>query len=349
MPLIGYACPPGSVTHGERHEVAYCLGECKNPCVSPPLLNAIYRAERENHHVGAYISASMLTDDGNCARQVVYERTYPFFEYPRNRWWAFRGTLGHSLVEAAGVGMEAYGWEQELRMSVPLTYPELPAPILDPETGEFTGQYDTTRPLNFTLGGTTDALNVLRGELHDFKSMADAKVVMTVQGNKGGTFNPQLDDKWVWQLNIYRWLVAHTPIPHDVRARFDLKGEFYPAPTKLVIQGFSMMDLLQTGTSVQVKVPAGKWSKYVMYDVGEIPLIPLDEIEAYIRPRALKWFKYLVLGEHAPVVGEEGKWLCRFCCFNGELVDGERCMPTAERARGERVPGPKPVKDAPYP
>lgn len=348
MPLIGYACPPGSVTFGERHEVAYCLGQCAHPCVSPPLLNAIYRAERENHHVGAYISASMLTG-GGCARQVVYERTYPFFEYPRNRWWAFRGTLGHSLVEAAGVGMEAYGWRQEVRMAVIMRYPDQPSPILDPETGLFTGQYDASRSLEFVLGGTTDAHDVLNNAIHDYKSMADAKVVMTVQGKKGGTFSPQLDDKWVWQLNIYRWLMAHTPIDADVRERFDLQGEFYTPPSKLVIQGFSMMDLVRTGASLEVKVPSGKWSKYTTFDVAEVPVLPLDEIEAYIRPRALEWFNYLVLGREAPVVVEEEKWLCRYCCFNGELVDGERCFPTAERARGARVPGQVPLKDAPYP
>lgn len=348
MPLVGYACPVGSPTYGERHDVAHCLGECQKPCVSGPLLNAIYRAERENHHVGAYISASMLTG-GNCSRQVVYERTYPFYEYPRSRWWAFRGTMNHTLVEQAGVGMEAYGWGQELRMAVPLVYPDLPAPIFDPDTGLFTGQYDDRKPLEFTLGGTTDAHNVLRGALHDYKSMADAKVLMTAQGAKGGTFSPQLDDKWVWQLNIYRWLVAHTRIAPEVRERFNLEGEFYPAPTELVIQGFGMMDLLQTGTSVQVKVPNGKWAKYATFDVDAVPVLPLDEIEAYIRPRALQWYRYLVLGEVPPVVEEADKWLCKGCCFNGDLIEGERCHPTEERGRPKRKSGQVPLTDASYP
>src|SRR5512140_3523893 len=95
--LVGYRCPPGSPTHGEHHPVAHCLSACPHPCVSPPLLAAIHKAERTNHHVGSYISASMLSMSG-CARQTVLERTHDFYEQPLKRWWPFRGTIAHAIV-----------------------------------------------------------------------------------------------------------------------------------------------------------------------------------------------------------------------------------------------------------
>lgn len=335
MPLIGYACPPGSPSHGERHEVGFCLGQCPHPCVSPPLLNAIYQAERSNHHQGAYISASMLTG-GSCARQTVYERTQDFYEYPINRWWAFRGTIGHALIEGAGDSVAPYGWIQEMRMSVPLVYPDLPQPVLD-ESGRWTGDF-LDEPLTITLGGTTDAYNPLIGELHDFKSAADEKVVMMAQGSSSDahTFSPQVKDEWVWQTNIYRWLLAGSLIPDEIRERFALVGEYYPAPTKLVIQTFSMMALVRTGSTVEVRVPVKSYGKYAkkekqLYTIDEVPVLPLAEVEAYIRPRALEWYQYLILGAQPHVVALDKKWMCINCTFNGERIKGERCHPAAER------------------
>lgn len=332
MALEGFSCPPGSPTYGERHEIAYCLGECAAPCVSGPLLKSIYEADRANYHQGTYLSASLLAGAG-CARKTILERQYPFYEYPVNRWYSFRGTLAHSLIEGTS-GLEQYGWLQELRMKVPLVYPGEPSPIFD--EGKFTGEFDETQPLVLTLSGTTDAFNVLRGELHDFKSMADIKAVEMATGQHlwGGdeyTMSRNIPDKFVWQTNIYRWLIAHTPIPDDMREAFDLQGEFFRAPDVLVIQGFSMMYLPRTGSGVEVKVPKGRRSVRETFEVEAVPVLPLEEVEAYIRPRALKWYRYLTLNEYPPVADEQTKWLCKFCAFNGEQIEGERCFPERER------------------
>lgn len=333
MPLIGYACPPGSPTHGERHEVAHCLGDCPHPCVSPPLLNALYKAENENHHQGAYISASMLTG-GLCARKVYYERFEDFFEYPGNRWWAFRGTLSHALIEGAGAGVAPYGWMQELRMGVDLEYPDLPQPIFATD-GSWTGDF-LDEPLRIRLGGTTDAYNPLTRTLHDFKSAADAKVQMMVLGEKGddNEFSRQLEDKWVWQTNIYRWLISKTPISPELRERYGLEGEYLPAPETLVIQTFSMMMLVRSGYDVEVRLPPKgnqRWGKKEILHVDPVPVLPLDTIENYVRPRALEWYRYLVLRERPPIVDKKNSWLCKTCCFNGHVVAGERCLPETER------------------
>lgn len=172
MPLIGYVCPPGTATEGERHKVEYCLSQCPLPCVSPPLLAAMYEAERTNHHTGVYISASMLAGD-NCARKTVYERTFDFYEHPTKRFWPFRGTHAHSIIERARDLVAPFGWLQEMRMAVPIKYPGVPAPVLD--AGRWTGAYDTSRDLEIILGGTVDAYNPGIRELHDYKSMADVK------------------------------------------------------------------------------------------------------------------------------------------------------------------------------
>jgi len=327
MPLAGYVCPPGAPTHGQRNTIEHCLGVCPHPCVSPPLLAANFKADQDNHHQGAYISASMLSDGTSCARRVVYERTYPFYDYPINRYYSFRGTHAHSIIERAADVVADYGWIQELRMAVPLVYPEVARPIFDAHGG-FTGDFDPTEPLVLTLGGTADAYKcTTRTELHDYKTMADIKAETFAKAGK-------IEEKWIWQLNIYRWLIAHTAIPPDVKARYRLRGTHFRPPSRLVIQGIAMQHMPRTGAAVQMK--KGKWDKAI-YDVPQIPVYPLEKIEAYIRPRALAWYRYLVLGTLPPVVGDESKWLCRFCAFNGELIDGERCHPTQERAGTDLV------------
>lgn len=322
MPLKGFTCPPTVPTAGNRNEIAHCLGSCPHPCTSPPLLNAIYRADQANHHVGNYISASMLSGS-LCPRQTVFERRHDFYEQPVRRYWSFRGTHAHSIIEGGAETLAEFGWLQELRMAVPLEYPNEPAPIFD--EGEFTGKFDNTKPLIITLGGTTDAYNPTKAPypLWDFKTTADVKAEMLIKGTKGGTYSPNLDDRWVVQTNVYRWLVANTPIPAAVKKRLKLKGKFYPAPEWLGIQAIAMMSMPRTGMAYELK--------YKKYEIDDVPIIPLDEIEQLIRTEALKWFRWLVLGDTPPVVSAEMSWLCKSCAFNGDLIPGERCRPSQER------------------
>lgn len=326
MPLAGFACPPSVPTAGNRNSIEHCLGKCPHPCVAVPLLLAMYEAERANHHQGAYISASMLCG-ASCPRQTVFERRHDFYEQPTRRYWPFRGTHAHSIIERGAAKLRGYGWLQELRMEVPLVYPDEPAPLFD-DQGIFTGFFDTTKPLTIQLGGTLDAANPALREIDDFKSMADVKADMFAKGSKGGTYSKYHEDKHVLQLNIYRWLMAHTKIPADIKAEFKLKGAYYPAPTRLVIQAVAMMSIPRSGGSTEVKV--SKWEKKQV-DIPEIPVLPLKDIEVIIREGALKWYRWLVLGETPPVVDKTNDWLCRSCAFNGELIAGERCLPSKER------------------
>lgn len=324
--LKGFTCPPQVPTAGTRNELSWCLSSCPHPCVAPPLLLAIYEAEQSNYHQGAYISASMLSG-ASCARQTWFERKEDVWDHPLKRYWSFRGTHAHSMIEAGAAKLAPHGWIQELHMSVPLTYENECAPIFDAQ-GAFTGKFDTDKPLVIDIGGTCDAFKPGKKPypMWDFKSMADAKADMFVRGEKGGKFSPNLEDRWVWQLNIYRWLVSQTAISPAIKKQYKLKGKFFPAPEFIGIQGISMMEIPRSGMPYKLR-----GSKEHIRDIDDVPLLPLEDVEAFVREKAIIWYHWLVLGEKPPVVEDAMSWICKNCPFNGEVISGERCFPRRER------------------
>lgn len=332
MPLIGYTCPPGGEEPGRQNPVAYCLNECRKHCTTPPLLAAMYKADVGNYHAGDYISASMLAGSG-CSRQVMFERYEDFYEQPTRRYWAFRGTHAHAIVEGAQDIIAQYGWLQEIRMATSLSYP-MPAPVFD-DQGAWTGDFDSTKDLEITIRGTCDAYNPLRRVLVDCKSMADKKVEMMIKGSTPGTYSKNLQDSWVAQLNIYRYLIGRTPIPDWVHEQFDqhniprLKSKTFPSPTKLYIQGIAMMSHPVSGMQIAHKERGG----VTLYDLDDVPVWTVKETEEFIRPRALQWYKALKLKQMPPVVPKDKDWLCRSCAFQGNL-----CFPEKERAAAQEAP-----------
>jgi hypothetical protein len=327
VPLKGFRCPPWVTTAGQANELEYCIqGGCPAPCVAPPLLQAIYRSDRDNYHQGQYISASMLAGT-NCPRQTVLERSQEFYSEPLKKWWSFRGTHAHSIIEGATEDLLQHGWLQEIRCAVELPYPELPAPKFDAE-GKFTGDFDFDRPLVVTVRGTCDAYHPARRELWDFKSAADAKAEMMVTGSKPGTYSPNLDDNWVRQTNIYRWLLAQTRVPDDIKTSHGIDSEFFPAPEFIGIQALSMMQLPRTGARYGIK--RGKAGMEI-FEIDPVPVWSLEATETFVRERALEWYRYLVLGVYPPVVGNDRAWMCQGCAFNGEKYPEGVCFPTKER------------------
>ena len=120
MPLRGYRCPPGGEEPGRANLVEHCLSGCKVQCVAPPLLAAMYKADRGNYHNDtSYISASMLSGT-DCYRKTLWERSEDFFDLPKKRFWPFRGTIAHALIEESGDYLEKYGWLQEIRLETTL-------------------------------------------------------------------------------------------------------------------------------------------------------------------------------------------------------------------------------------
>lgn len=331
MPLAGWVCPAGTPTAGQRNEgYEHCVSAtgCRHKCVSPPLLISMWNAEHANHHKGSYLSASSLSSFG-CARQTYFERIYDFYETPRRRFWPFRGTVIHGLVEHGGAEAAKHGWMQELRMSVPIHYRDLPAPTFD-EHGVWTGDFDSNEHLVITLGGTTDGYNMLTRELHDFKTLSDLKVQSFLNGKDGGQWSRTIKDAWVWQTNIYAWLVSRTPV-EAVRDKLEAAGlavpttQYLPKPDTIRMQLISMMEIPLTGTTY---VPLRSNDTY---DVDGVPVLPDHEVEEFIRARALDWFRWLVLRVKPPVVEKKLDWMCKTCTFNGEAIFGERCMPNSER------------------
>lgn len=327
MPLVGYVCPLGGEEPGRQNPVQYCLTACQQPCVTPPLLAAMWKADSENYHRGDYISASMLAGSG-CTRQVFLERYHPFYDLPTKRYWPFRGTHAHAIVESAADILAPYGWLQEIRMATQLDFVDEPAPLFS-DTGEFTGRYSDTEHLQVVVRGTCDAYNPVTRTLVDCKSMADKKVEMMIKGSSPGTWSNHLQDSWVAQLNIYRYLIAHTPVPDQVHAAFlahgldALPGPTFPAPDKLYIQGIAMMHHPVSGSRLAFKEPRRGTT---IYDIDHVPVWSLEEIEDFIRPRALEWYRALVLKELPPVVDATKAWLCKSCAFYNT-----QCFPERER------------------
>lgn len=325
MPLKGYVCPPGGEEPGRQNALEYCLTACQRPCVTPPLLAAMWKADTTNYHQGDYISASMLSGSG-CSRQVMFERFEDFYEQPTRRYWAFRGTHAHSIVEGAADLIAPYGWLQEIRMSTTLSY-EMAAPVFD-EHGNWTGDFDSTKDLEIVVRGTCDAYDPVNRVLVDCKSFADAKAQMFVTGSMKGSFSKNLQDSWVAQLNIYRYLISRTPITPAVKRSFKkhglpaLRGRTFPAPEKLYIQGVAMMSHPVSGSTAAVK----SRGQTTLYDIDHVPVWSLEETEDYIRPRALEWYKSLKLKQLPPVVTPDKDWLCKSCCFKGHY-----CNPEQER------------------
>lgn len=383
MPLQGFRCPPGSETPGQRNALDFCLGACAAPCVAPPLLAAIYKADVGNYHRDDYISASMLTGSG-CERQTFFERYEPFYEEPKRRYWAFRGTHAHSIIEGAQDMVERHGFAQEIRMATTLQYPEHAAPCFetiehvrtaeemaalemaeqeaarghaaaffneheltfDPDLFEamverlarpvdevwwekrWTGDFDSSACLEVTVRGTADVVNPYTRTIFDFKTMSDSKVAGFIKRKTqdDGTVSG-LQPSWILQLNIYRWLVARTPIPEDLKQRWValglpyLKQRTFPAPTKLVIQAVAPMEIPHSGGQYSFKAAY----RPELFDVDAIPVLPLQEIEKIIRPRVFNWYRYLVLRQKPPVVSADKRWICKSCAFRDEI-----CFPDQE-------------------
>ena len=169
----------------------------------------------------------------------------------------------------------------------------------------------------------------------DFKSMGDEKAERyAIRGT--------VEERHEEQLNIYRWLIARTRITDQLRARLASVGydpgtqEFLPAPEDLSIQGISMMSLVCSGTTAEMKVKRALPNGQMMTEQRLIVVQPvktwsLEETEAFVRPRALQWYRHLMLGEIPEVVPQSKQWMCSNCPFLGKP-----CDPVTERKRLKR-------------
>jgi len=121
-----------------------------------------------DHAVVAVPKLSVTTLVG-CTRQAYLKATEPYYQRPDHQYWAYRGTLGHVLVErGAGEGIVA-----EQRFDRDLLLPN----------GRLV-----------TITGQPDEIDPARNLLLDYKTTDRAP----------RTLSPM----HIAQLNVYRWLVA---------------------------------------------------------------------------------------------------------------------------------------------
>jgi CRISPR/Cas system-associated exonuclease Cas4 (RecB family) len=123
---------------------------------------------------GGAIPKLSVTALVGCTRQAYLKATGPYYQRPDQQYWAYRGTLGHVLVErGAGDTIVA-----ERRFDRDLLLPN--------------GR-------TVTITGQPDEIDPARGLLLDYKTTDRAPKL--------------LSPMHIAQLNVYRWLVApHYPI-----------------------------------------------------------------------------------------------------------------------------------------
>lgn len=119
----------------------------------------------------AGVSASALT---GCTRQTVLQALYPYTGAPERMWPAYRGTLGHDLVQR----------HPDPRCTVEVRYRRRYGP----------------HPTEW-LTGKMDEVDPPMGLVRDYKT--GSKPPDPDEVRLGGW-----KADWVWQLNCYRWILA---------------------------------------------------------------------------------------------------------------------------------------------
>lgn len=119
----------------------------------------------------AGVSASQLT---GCTRQTVLQHLYDYTADPERLWPAFRGTLGHDLVQRS----------PDPGCTVEVRYRRK----YGPRDGDW-------------LTGKMDEVDPRMALIRDYKTGSKPPDPDDVR--LGG-----FKESWVWQLNVYRWILA---------------------------------------------------------------------------------------------------------------------------------------------
>jgi hypothetical protein len=110
----------------------------------------------------------------SCARKLKLSRTLDYYAEPRRLYWATRGALYHAFLET-----ELSGVEQERRVYKSVTRgPSAP----------------------WLLSGRIDYYDRSIRAIEDFKTKADKGIFPLYK-------DPLPSEQYIWQLNIYRWLL----------------------------------------------------------------------------------------------------------------------------------------------
>lgn len=348
MPLSEFACAPGKPTFGETHTIDHCIGKCKHQCYSPYLMAAIAASNQKNYHKGKYVSMTSLY---SCTRKLKAERTEDYADYFQNLYYAFRGTITHTVIEEAvtvkladGRSLEDLGFLSEWRMIIGFCFTHggfrLPSTVRveDEETWKnvecpHCHEAGIDVPLQdwFILGGTLDGAEplwdlledgVLPMKLHDVKTMQEYAVAYFIKGDAGNTLHPQVKDGFVFQARGYAYTAEIAEPPEALRNRGVKKIKMVSSD----IQAFAMGQAPWTGGGTY------RWKDHYQHPLKDWPMYSVEIgdrewIENEIKMRARPIYDTLILDSgRGPVCAPEDNkkglhsWVCTFCPFLGSEI-----------------------------
>lgn len=341
--LIGWSCPEDKPTHGEVAEPEFCIADCPHKCMAPGLIAAMTKSAMSNYHKGKYLSATSLT---GCTRKLKLERTEDYYDYMKNVYYSYRGTLLHQITEDAaewkfadGRSLVDLGFLVENRISIGFCFAHggfrLPAEV-DAHKEETWDKAVCPKCVKsrvakkdrhrFILSGTMDSFHpdwknykdgVLPGIIWDYKSMADYAMSMFVMGQGDSTHHPNIKDEHFIQLHVYKYLFEIAAPPKMFKA----KGVQDVIVTGAEIQGISMNDFPRTGASYRLKSMKTGW-KPKDFTIPTIEMKDNSWTEEFIKKAAWDRYQALILGNsRGEIIAPDGKkdrhcWSCDFCPFH---------------------------------
>jgi hypothetical protein len=237
-----------------------------------------------------------------CPRKLKLTRTVDYYEEPRKLYWATRGALYHAFLEA-----------------------ELPDVVQ--ETRVY--KYITKGPMApWLISGRIDYYDRLLKRIEDYKTKADKALTYL--------YKEDPDEQYVWQLNVYRWLLHGGHIGSK-----DGPQIFWPVES-LQLHYLFMDRVISTGVpfveTIRQKTSPNYGKKYrnevkgsrkaagtnewgytnwqFTIKVPDVPVYSYDQVEEYLIERGPKRRRGFAEPDYMPdgVIGDPDKgWECRFC------------------------------------
>lgn len=351
MPVTHFACPPNKPTAGEVHGIEHCVIKCASPCYSPQMMTAIWWTNARNPHTGRYVSATALS---GCKRRLQLERTVDVAETYDRLWASFRGSLTHSLIEAAveaqlpsGRSMGDLGFLSEITMKAGFCFvPGHGGFQIDPETDvDDLATYATMscpkceaeglsprEQETIILGGTMDL------GVPEFLDGVDENGLPKIHIDEEGTawFRAATDTKTKKEFALAKGIKGdekntfHPQVPDDYVRQisvYSYLAETCPPPPQIAARGakrikfreghiqyFAMGDAPYSGAGTFL------WKDHYTKPLKAWPMYPIvlwdrSRTEEYIRVEAKKILNSLVLGkERGELRPDDKAYLCKDYC-----------------------------------
>ena len=226
MPAIGLICP-----NNDKMTWNACLKKTCPNCLCMPVRKAIYKTHQKTH------SFPTVTSLLYCPKKAKLEYTQDYYIYPRQAYYAMRGSLIHEILSNNSEKDEII--EQEFERLVPNT--------------------------DFILKGKID--RVYKNVLYDYKTMENNGIYSILKnGHKKEN---------IWQINIYKWLIENTIKIKEIKIIYlsmsgqYISGESFPLKSKS--QSVTMITLPAVPIYSNEKIEAYIISKMKRIQDRDIP------------------------------------------------------------------------------